>query len=262
MKLSIFGPRGCGKTTYLTCLYAQGGKVGSFAISAKDEPTRNYLAERWHQLFTGTELAPTALGLIPLHLVFSANRQAYDIELQDFAGALVMQDRGQDEVKKKLKDALRKSFQESSGLMIFIEAGEPDFQSQFDRRVELDSLMEVLHEQNNRELITRPIAIVITKWDKIISSTGKSDQAKEVEDWAVRGRKMSDGWTRSRYSMAGKITIITTMVKKTTSEPMIVAAGVMLNFMRPPPRGPSHPRAQAPARGRFSARCTTSGSVR
>ncbi|NUM33817.1 MAG: ATP-binding protein [Candidatus Brocadiae bacterium] len=183
MKLSIFGPRGCGKTTYLTCLYAQGGKVGSFAISAKDEPTRNYLAERWHQLFTGTELAPTALGLIPLHLVFSANRQAYDIELQDFAGALVMQDRGQDEVKKKLKDALRKSFQESSGLMIFIEAGEPDFQSQFDRRVELDSLMEVLHEQNNRELITRPIAIVITKWDKIISSTGKSDQAKEVEEF-------------------------------------------------------------------------------
>lgn len=181
MKLSIFGPRGCGKTTYLTCLYGQGGKVGSFAISARDEATRNYLADRWQQLFTGTELAPTALGTVPLRLVFSANRQAYDIELQDFAGALVMRDKSQDEVKKKLKEALFKSFHESSGVMVFIEAGEPDFQSQFDRRIELDALIEVLHEQEKRELITRPIAIVITKWDKIVASVGQSDQSKEVE---------------------------------------------------------------------------------
>ena len=150
-------------------------------ISARDEATRNYLAERWQQLFTGTEIAPTALGIVPLRLVFSANHQAYDIELQDFAGALVRHEKNQDEVKKKLKEALFKSFQESSGIMFFLEAGEVDFQSQFERRLELDALLEVLHAQEKRELITRPIAIVITKWDKVVSGVVQSDQGKEVE---------------------------------------------------------------------------------
>ena len=182
MKLSIFGPRGCGKTTYMTCLYGQGGKFGSFAIYAKNEATRNYLAERWYQLINGTEIAPTALGSVPLYLEFSANRQAYTIELQDFAGALVMRESKAkpDELKEKLKQALFKYFRESSGMMIFIEAGDADFRAQFERRLEVDALLEVLHESDRRALITCPIGIIITKWDKVTHDK-KLDHAERAQ---------------------------------------------------------------------------------
>ncbi len=180
MKLSIFGPRGCGKTTYLTCLYGQGAKMNSFAIIASDDRTRNYLRQRWNALLEGNEIQATAMQLFALNLIFSANGNKYEIELKDFAGALVMQDTTQDEIKKKLKEILYQSFQESDAIVIFIEAGDLEGSEVerkrgiFDRRQELETLLEVLAKQERKDLLSRPIAIVVTKWDKVAKIYGNT----------------------------------------------------------------------------------------
>lgn len=188
MKLSIFGPRGCGKTTYLTCLYGAGTFSSDFAIIARDEHTQSHLKSRWEALWAGQDTLPTPLSIIDLHLKFAAKDMQYDIDLQDFSGGLVMNSQSNDAVKIKYRDQLFDHVKTSDAIMIFLEAQEPSIIAKevgasstqeiaFERKAEIERLIAVLGSQERRDLISKPIALVVTKWDLAALTYGNNEQA-------------------------------------------------------------------------------------
>ena len=165
-RLGIFGPRGCGKTTYLSAIYGFGNLDKSpFRLVPKQHQARDYLGQRWELWRKERVCPPTPLNIVDLPAQLSFAARTVSIQLKDFGGAMVMrQYRSSQQLEQLLRRQIFQFLQECHAILLLLEYGSDDYREKFERRLEVEALLEVLGTRLDGS--GKPLAIVVTKWDK------------------------------------------------------------------------------------------------
>ena len=164
-RLGIHGARNAGKTCYLASLYGFRSDGDGVNVGFSDNQTLDYLADKWdHYLARGEKPQPNPKG-IPAELTcqLKFDQRVWLIALRDYAGELIER-RGADDVAQ-LREETRQWLAACNGILFFIDITEAEGAVR-ERLNELDLLLAELHRlsaDGNR--ISRPLALVLTKWD-------------------------------------------------------------------------------------------------
>lgn len=166
-KIGIHGARGTGKTCFLGCLYGKRSTEHA-AVTFSDDNSINRLKDVWTVLKqTDRPMDATALTRpAELHMGIQVDGIGWDISTCDYAGALVQRDdRGMPELKEKVKKWLKSCH----GILLFINIDartDVDDSVIKDRHDELDLLLTELKRLSpTGNTISRPLALLLTKWD-------------------------------------------------------------------------------------------------
>ena len=198
--VGILGHRGSGKTCYLTSLYH---------ISEMTPETRNILEDKCLDLYEKGDLpSATALSAYRLNFKITTARRYYDIVTKDYGGELLAGRREErlnteevidqevlkekrnevidQEVLKEKRNEVYEFFQSARAILIIVETMPvaQDLRTQIDYRKEIESLIERIAQvrQGKRE-IKIPVAMVLTKWDRIgdVSKSHDQEQRRALE---------------------------------------------------------------------------------
>ena len=170
-QIGIFGPRGSGKTSFLSALYGYGqqNNGNKFSIIAGNGKTANYLSSRWGLFKEEHLIAPTPLDVIDLPMKLISNNRKVSLQIKDFGGAMVMRNKvNLAGYKSILCQKIFNFLKNSHGIIIFLEYGIKNYKDCFERRLEIELLLELLETRFNKS--HKPIGIIVSKWDKHINS--------------------------------------------------------------------------------------------
>ncbi|OQY10387.1 MAG: hypothetical protein B6I28_01080 [Fusobacteriia bacterium 4572_132] len=186
--LGIFGAKASGKTTFFTTLYGLSGfnkKDESFSVICNDDVSRNYLKGNYKALLNGKLPARTEINnSTEINMSYFYNKSNYHLKSYDFAGELIKdvmensEEMGSEffQSQKNIYDF----FSQCSAILFFLEPETKNGET-FERQIEIDKLLGFLKEKDQKWQLDIPMALVVTKWDKISDLTGKYDYEKEKE---------------------------------------------------------------------------------
>ena len=162
-RLGIHGARSTGKTCYLASLYGFRAPGDGAGISFVDDPTIDYLAEKWEYLSQGKKLPPTAGTPSELRCQFKAERRVWEVLMHDYPGELVER-KGASEVPE-LRVQTREWLKACNAILFFLDVTDPE-DAVRERLNELDLILAELHKLSaDGNSIARPLALILTKWD-------------------------------------------------------------------------------------------------
>ncbi len=172
--VGVFGARASGKTMFFTVLYGVSGfkdEDSKFSVVCKDEETRKYLSTTYGYVSNGELIPRTELTEInKIVMSYFYNDNPYLLKSFDFAGELLKENTFEEkelaEVFSKRQKALFQSFSNCSGILVFLEPND-NMKDAMQRKIEIDRLLGVLQDTRGKSCKDLPIAVVITKWDKV-----------------------------------------------------------------------------------------------
>ncbi|HEV3121820.1 MAG TPA: hypothetical protein VGY53_07955, partial [Isosphaeraceae bacterium] len=174
-RLALFGHRNVGKTTLLAMFYRQAstGKVPGVRLAAVDAVTADYLAERIAQIEAGESLAGT-LAETELKLRLYHDLARLDLIVKDYQG---------EHVALGSEEPIQAFFADCDAVLLCLD---PEGSSQpADRRrrqQEVENLLERYIERSDNSTTDRPVALIITKFDRLLEpGTEPARAAGEVE---------------------------------------------------------------------------------
>src|SRR4051812_29849635 len=162
-RIGLFGHRDVGKTTLLAMFYRQAstGQVPGLRLAAADPASAEYLAEKVAQIEGGEPPAGTlAETELKLRLYHGAAR--FDLIVKDYQGEHITL--GSDE-------PIQAFFADCDAVLLCLDPDGPDSPVERRRRQqEVEDLLERYIDRSEDATTGRPIALVLTKFDRVLAS--------------------------------------------------------------------------------------------
>jgi GTPase SAR1 family protein len=171
-RIALFGHRNVGKTTLLAMFYRQAstGQVPGVRLAAVDAPTAEYLAERIAQIESGEPLAGT-LTETELRLRLYHGPARFDLIVKDYQGEHVAL--GSDE-------PIQQFFADCDAVLLCLDPDGSTLAAERRRRQqEVEGLLERYIDNSADGKMDRPVALVLTKFDRVMAQAGTGPDAVE-----------------------------------------------------------------------------------
>ena len=171
-RIALFGHRNVGKTTLLAMFYRQAstGQVPGIRLAATGPASAEYLAEKIAQIESGEALAGT-LAETELRLRLYHGPARLDLLVKDYQGEHV--GLGSDE-------PIQAFFADCDAVLLCLDPeGSTQPADRLRRQQEVEDLLERYIEKSDDGTTDRPVALVITKYDRVLDRLG--NQAPTVE---------------------------------------------------------------------------------
>ncbi len=181
--IGILGHRGSGKTCYLTSIYH---------VSEVSPETRNILEDKYLELYEEGKLpSATALSSYRLNFKITTAKRYYDIVTKDYGGELLEGRREErlniesgidKELLQEKRSELYEFFRSTRAIMIIIEThvANQGLKERNNYIKEIDGLIEhIAQVQQGKREIKVPVAMVLTKWDRIGGTCKNHEEEKE-----------------------------------------------------------------------------------
>ena len=166
-KIALFGHRNVGKTTLLAMFYRQAssGQVPGVRLAAADPSTAEYLADKILQIESGESLAGT-LAETELRLRLYHGQARLDLLVKDYQGEHVTL--GSDE-------PIQQFFADCDAVFLCLDPeGSTQPADRRRRQQEVENLLEKYIEKSADGTTDRPIALLLTKFDRVMAQAGGS----------------------------------------------------------------------------------------
>src|SRR5579859_468795 len=174
LRIGLHAPRNAGKTCLFACLYGLRQLLPD-DVTFDDEPTITYLKSIWKYLRDG--IVPSATAMTKPTQVgwrLKSGGAVSEYVTCDYPGALVEPTTGG--VGKELKQEARDWFRSCDALLILVDSSAPDIE-QVDV---VDVLLcELRKESRDERRMSRPLALVLTKWDMRGPISSSRDEERE-----------------------------------------------------------------------------------
>ncbi|MBX6313395.1 MAG: hypothetical protein IRY99_10840 [Isosphaeraceae bacterium] len=175
-RIALFGHRAVGKTTLLAMFYreAAAGRVPGVRLAAADPASAEYLAEKIAQIESGEPpagtLAETALWLRLYH-----GPARFDLLVKDYQG---------EHVTLGTEAPIREFFADCDAVLLCLDPDGPDRPAERQRRQqEIEDLLERYIERSDDATTDRPVALLITKYDRVLDRGGPPpDQVERLAE--------------------------------------------------------------------------------
>jgi GTPase SAR1 family protein/outer membrane protein assembly factor BamD (BamD/ComL family) len=164
-KVGLFGHRNVGKTTLLAMFYRQAstGQVPDLRLSAPEPETAEYLAEKIARIEAGEPPAGT-LSETELKLRLYHGSARYDLIVKDYQG---------EHVTLGSNEPILDFFADCDAVLFCLDpTGSTEPAERLRRQQEVEGLLETYLEQSRTLKVQRPIAIVVTKYDRVVATQG------------------------------------------------------------------------------------------
>ncbi|HEV3165309.1 MAG TPA: hypothetical protein VGZ22_14880 [Isosphaeraceae bacterium] len=173
-RVALFGHRNVGKTTLLAMFYRQAstGQVADIRLAAANPASAEYLAEKIAQIEAGEPLAGT-LSETELKLRLYHGLARFDLIVRDYQGEHVAL--GSDE-------PIQAFFADCDAVLLCLDpeaSGQPADRRR--RQQEVESLLERYIERSDGATTDRPVALVITKYDRVLEQADQAQPAQIAE---------------------------------------------------------------------------------
>lgn len=159
VRLFVHGVPNAGKTTWFAGLYGLRDRVaGEVLLTFNDAATNHYLRLRWRCLQEGIAPRATPVGK-PETLRWNLRRgdETWAMTAIDYAGALI------DTPTVALAAPVREQLAASDAILLLLDCAEPDV-NQLDA---VAALLETLQRDEERRGPPRPVALLLTKADRL-----------------------------------------------------------------------------------------------
>ncbi|MBV8678293.1 MAG: hypothetical protein JO355_14110 [Planctomycetaceae bacterium] len=191
-RIALFGHRDVGKTTLLAMFYRQAstGQVPGLRLAAADPSSAEYLAEKIAQIEAGEPPAGTlAETELKLRLYHDAAR--FDLLVKDYQGEHVTL--GSDE-------PIQEFFAGCDAVLLCLDPeGSASPADRRRRQQEVEDLLERYIERSDDMTTGRPVALLLTKFDRVLAQSspqGEPGPGDDPASWGV------ERLVESRYGMA------------------------------------------------------------
>ncbi|MDB5351380.1 MAG: hypothetical protein JWN86_2627, partial [Planctomycetota bacterium] len=187
-KIALFGHRAVGKTTLLAMFYreASAGRVPGLRMAAIGPSTAEYLAAKIGQIEAGEPLAGT-LAETELKLRLYHGPARFDLIVKDYQG---------EHVTLGTEAPIQEFFADCDAVFLCLDpetSDRPDERRK--RQQEVDDLLERYIERSDDTTAGRPVALLVTKYDRVLDRGGPSpDQVETFID---------QNYGMTRHALAG-----------------------------------------------------------
>ena len=157
-RIGVFGHRGVGKTTLLTMLYREGvhGRLPDIRLAAADARTADYLSGKIVQLESGQPL-PATLAETDLRFHLYHKQTRIELLVKDYQG---------EHVELTREGPLQEFLRDCDAVWLCLDPTD-ETSSPFTRQQEIERLIEDYLGAEATRHIRRPIALVVTKADRL-----------------------------------------------------------------------------------------------
>ncbi len=180
-RIALFGHRAVGKTTLLAVFYreASSGRVPGVRLAAVGPSTAEYLAAKIAQIESGEPPAGT-LAETELNLRLYHGTDRLDLIVKDYQG---------EHVGLGSEAPIREFFADCDAVLLCLDPEATDAPADRRRRQqEVEDLLERYIERSEDGTLGRPIALLVTKYDRVLDRGGP-------------GPEKVDAYVDSRYGM-------------------------------------------------------------
>jgi GTPase SAR1 family protein len=167
-RIALFGHRNVGKTTLLAMFYRQaaGGQVPGVRLAAADAHSAEYLAEKIAQVESGEPMAGT-LAETALNLRLYHGPARFELIVKDYQGEHVTL--GSDE-------PIQEFFAGCDAVLLCLDPeGSTDPAERRRRQQEVENLLERYIERSEDLSTDRPVALLLTKFDRVLDAQDVPD---------------------------------------------------------------------------------------
>src|SRR5215471_7221874 len=175
-RIALFGHRNVGKTTLLAMFYRQAstGQVPGLRLAAGDAASAEYLAEKIAHIESGEPPAGT-LAETELRLRLYHGPARFELVVKDYQGEHVTL--GSDE-------PIQAFFAGCDAVFLCLDPEGPTEPAERRRRQqEVENLLERYIERSEDARADRPVALLLTKFDRVIARAGaEADDPVNEED--------------------------------------------------------------------------------
>jgi hypothetical protein len=197
-RIALFGHRNVGKTTLLAMLYRQAssGRVPGLRMAAADARTAEYLAEKIAQLESGQPMAGS-LAETDLKLRLYHGPARFDLIIKDYQG---------EHVSLGSEEPIHEFFADCDAVFLCLDPeGPADPVERRRRQQEVEILLERYIDRSDDLTTGRPVALLLTKFDRVLASTqtfGASEGREAVFNAALVERIVDDRYGMTRHALA------------------------------------------------------------
>jgi GTPase SAR1 family protein len=177
-RIALFGHRAVGKTTLLAMFYreASAGRVPGVRLAAVDPHTAEYLAEKITRIESGESPAGT-LAETELNLRLYSDTARLDLIVRDYQG---------EHVTLGSEEPILAFFSECDAVLLCLDPeGVARGAERHRRQQEVEQLLERYIERSDDATADRPVALLITKYDRVLARGGPTpdrvDDLVEIE---------------------------------------------------------------------------------
>ncbi len=171
-RIALFGHRAVGKTTLLAMFYreASTGRVPGLRLAATRPSSAEYLAEKIGQIEAGDPPAGT-LAETELHLRLYRGPARFDLIVKDYQG---------EHVSLGSDAPIREFFADCDAVLLCLDPEGSAAPSERRRRQqEIEELLERYIETSDDGTAGRPVALLVTKYDRVLARGGPAPQDVE-----------------------------------------------------------------------------------
>lgn len=168
-RVALFGHRAVGKTTLLSIFYreASNGRVPGVRLAAGDPVTAEYLADKIAQIEAGEPL-PGTLAETPLRLRLYHGLSRLDLRVKDYQG---------EHVTLGSDAPIREFFADCDAVLLCLDPeATADPVVRRTRQQEVEDLLEHYIDQSNDGTAGRPVALLVTKYDRVLERGGPAPE--------------------------------------------------------------------------------------
>ena len=179
-RVALFGHRNVGKTTLLAMFYRQAsaGHVAGLRLAAGDPASAEYLAEKVAQIESGEPPAGT-LAETALRLRLYRGAARFDLIVKDYQGEHVTL--GSDE-------PIQEFFADCDAVLLCLDPeGSARPADRRKRQQEVENLFERYLDRSNDGTTGRPVALLLTKFDRVLAQAQAHALTEDDDDPASWG---------------------------------------------------------------------------
>jgi hypothetical protein len=168
-RIALFGHRNVGKTTLLAMFYRQAasGNVPGIRLAAADSQSAEYLSDKIAQIESGQPMAGT-LAETELKLRLYHGPARFDLIVKDYQG---------EHVTLGTDEPIQEFFEGCDAVLFCLDPeGSTDPAERRRRQQEVENLLERYIERSEDLNTDRPVALLLTKFDRVIASLPAFDE--------------------------------------------------------------------------------------
>src|SRR5947209_20550469 len=174
-RIALFGHRAVGKTTLLAMFYRQAstGQVPGLRLAAADPASAEYLAEKIAQIEAGEPPAGT-LAETELRLRLYHGPARFDLIVKDYQG---------EHVTLGTDEPIQAFFADCDAVLLCLDPeGSSNPADRRRRQQEVEDLLERYIARSDDATTDRPVALLITKFDRVLGRAGGAEPAERVAE--------------------------------------------------------------------------------
>ena len=198
-RVALFGHRNVGKTTLLAMFYreASSGRVPGLRMAAADARSAEYLAEKIAQIESGQPMAGS-LAETELNLRLYHGPARFELIVKDYQG---------EDVALGSEQPIRQFFADCDAVLLCLDPeGTADPSERRRRQQEVENLLEGYIDRSDDGRLGRPVALVLTKFDRVLAGANPTAGDREFEAGVpveLVERLVDERYGMTRYALAG-----------------------------------------------------------